>query len=257
MFAMDLATVRLLLICAVVAIAVLWFVIRRQRKGKRFNRRSGRPMDLGPLFDEQDLGIDPEEQPQQEATPTEDEARRAPTIQTKAQTEERPKLTPSLGGASDALKDKEVDDRNVISIHLRARKREGFSGKNLVAIFNRFNLVFGDMDIYHRRIQVNGRSETAFSVLNGKEPGTLKPIDLDTGSSCIIFFIQTQNCHNPLRSFEEMVDVAKRFASSLDGLLYDDLGSNLTEQTLNYYRDQIKELMLAKRIQEARRNVEH
>ena len=54
-----------------------------------------------------------------------------------------------------------------------------------------------------------------------------------------------------------MVDVAKRFAASLDGLLYDDLGSNLTEQTLNYYRDQIKELMLAKRIQEARRNVEH
>ena len=80
-----------------------------------------------------------------------------------------------------------MDDRNVICIHLRARKREGFSGKNLVAIFNRFNLVFGDMDIYHRRIQVNGRSETAFSVLNGKEPGTLKPIDLDSGSSCIIF----------------------------------------------------------------------
>ncbi len=263
MFFADIVTVRLLLFCAVISVVVVWGIVAWQRKQKSYPPK--RIRGVGPLFgdedeseegagtlggtdrpaEKEDVGLERERQePKKSKISFLKKRFQKPEQEGPASTPEVTKPKPEEKSSS--------DNRNVIYIELRARKREGFGGKNLEAVFHRFNLTFGDMGIYHRQIRVGQKTDTSFSVLNGKEPGTLRPEDMESGISTIIFFIQTQNCSNPLRSFGEMTDVARQCARYLDGLLYDDLGSNLTEQTLRYYCEKIKEWMLAKRTEEAR-----
>ena len=261
MFFADIVTVRLLLFCAVLSVFVIWGIVAWQRKQKSYPQQ--RIRGAGPLFgdeyeseedaggiegtdhtaEKEDAGLERQE-PQNSKISFLRKRLQKPKQEEPASTPEVTKPKPEEKLSS--------DNRNVIYIELRARKREGFGGKSLEAVFHRFNLTFGDMGIYHRQIRVGQKMDTSFSVLNGKEPGTLRPEDMESGISTIIFFIQTQNCSNPLRSFGEMTDVARQCARYLDGLLYDDLGSNLTEQTLRYYCEKIKERMLAKRTEEAR-----
>ena len=262
MFFADIVTVRLLLFCAVLSIAVIWGILTWQRKQKSYPQQ--RIRGAGPLFgdeyeSEEDASTIEETDHTSEKTDsvsdrTEPKNSKISFLKKRFQKpeQEEPASTPKVTKQPKPEEKLSSDDRNVIYIELRARKREGFSGKSMEAIFHRFHLTFGDMGIYHRQIRVGQKTDTSFSVLNGKEPGTLRPEDMEAGISTVIFFIQTQNCSNPLRSFGEMTDVARQCARYLDGLLYDDLGSNLTEQTLRYYCEKIKERMLAKRTEEAR-----
>ena len=87
------------------------------------------------------------------------------------------------------------------------------------------------------------------------EPGTLKKEDLEAkGTPIIIFFVRLHSCHQPLKAFNEMVDVAQQCALLLDGQLYDDRDSHLASQTVSYYRDLIREFILNEQVRQARKD---
>lgn len=152
--------------------------------------------------------------------------------------------------------EKKKDNFNkIIAINLRARSGERFNGKILLSMFYRFNLIFGKMEVFHRLIKIGVKEEHVFSIINGEEPGTLKPEDLEVSNTHrIIFYITLHDSYNPLKCFDEMLEVAKKFAVSIDGKLYDDHGSVLSEQNINYHRDIIKDFLHNKKIASKRDN---
>lgn len=226
MFAMDIEMARLLLISAGIALSVMLVILMYRRKKVSVRRNRLADVRLGPLFD-----TDGEEE---SPAPREDEAEDMDADMDIAPAPQQ-----------EAVQKPAPDNRNVISIHLRARRREGFDGKQLLTALARFDLEYGEMDIFHRKLQVGTQQKVSFSVLNGVEPGTLKREDLESnGTPVIIFFVRLHNSHQPLRSFNEMMDVARQIAYLLDGQLYDDQGSNMTDQTLGYYRSIVREFIL-------------
>ena len=221
MFAVDDSILRLFLLSAAISLIIVLLILR-YRKRKRIVRRSRiMEVDMGPLF---------EEKRQEEKSEEADEEHLG--VENAERIKER-------------IATPEPNNRNVISINLRARRREGFAGKLLLAAFEKFHLESGEMDIFHRRLEVGAKKEVLFSILNGIEPGTLKREDLEeNGTSAVILFIRLHSSSYPLRSFNAMVDTAKQMAHLLDGHLYDDQGSNMTEQTLGYYRMLIRDFIL-------------
>ena len=122
MFALDTMTFRLLLISAALALIVILFVFSYHSRKTWGRRENPDEIHLGPLFDQ-----DEEQAAAEELSTTEDEDE--DTVENK---EEKP----------------DPDNRNVISISLRSRRREGFNGKQLLSTLERFNLEHGDMDIF-------------------------------------------------------------------------------------------------------------
>lgn len=232
MFAIDTATLRLLLICGALALIILLIFIKYRRKKHTARRQSINEIPLGPLFSS-------DEEEEEKAA---QETRVIQGIQEEA--DESPIATESKPPRPDP------DNRNVISITLRARRREGFNGKQLLATLARFNLEYGEMNIFHRTIRTGEKKNTSFSILNGIEPGTLNPEELEeTSTPTIIFFIRLHSCDQPLKAFAEMIDIAQQFSHLLDGQLFDDQGSHLSEQTIVYYKDLIREFLLGHQAQ--------
>ncbi len=220
MFAIDTATLRLLLICAAMALIILLVFIKYRRRRQTVRRQQIDEIPLGPLFsvDKEEEEKDQEQEQQQSEDPI--------------VTEDQPTKP-------------DPDNRNVISITLRAKRREGFAGRQLLSTLARFNLEHGDMNIFHRIIRTGEKKNISFSILNGMEPGTLNPEELEEANTpAIIFFIQLHGCNQPLKAFAEMIDMAQQFSHLLDGQLFDDQGSHFSEQTITYYKDLIREFLL-------------
>lgn len=147
---------------------------------------------------------------------------------------------------------KKNEDVKIICLQLHARKQEGFNGHTLLSIFERHDLEFGKMDVFHRQVNLGGQDKHAFSVINGEEPGTLIPEEIkDKSTQRIMFYISLNECYNPLKSFDDMLDVAQKFAVSLDGLLCDDQGCGLSEQNIEYQRDLVREFVIRHRLKVA------
>ena len=277
---MDIFSFRVLSILIILLLSAAWLFlyIKKKQKPASSNHRT-RDFDdhiMGPLFSPED-----KETQQSQQTPQEEEESQVQRELQQAdegveqQTQTRSKTSPPRksrvaalmgkkkkieGSSTEQNKQKKGKGANdnapsVISLCLRARRREGFNGRMLLSMFDRFNLVFGKMDVFHRRIQVGGKEESSFSVINGEKPGTLKPEDMEESSTHrIMFYISLYDCYSPLKSFDEMVDVAKQFAVSLDGNLYDDQGSSLSEQNIEYHRDIIKDFLHKQRVAMAEDN---
>jgi len=220
MFAIDATTLRLLLICGALALIVLLVFIKYRRRKQTVRRQHINEIPLGPLFSVEEEAEEKEQKKQQEE-------------------KEDPIVTESQPPKPDP------DNRNVISVTLRTKRREGFNGKQLLSTLARFNLEHGDMNIFHRIIHTGEKKNTSFSILNGIEPGILNPEELKKGNTpAIIFFIRLHGCNQPLKAFAEMIDIAQQFSHLLDGQLFDDQGSHLSEQTIVYYKDLIREFLL-------------
>lgn len=228
----DAATVNLLLICAALAVIILLIIHKYLSRNRLPARRQNiNEIPLGPLFGSEEEEEEKEEKGGQQAEQQEERINEEPT----AAAGERQSSKP------------EPDNRNVISITLRSRRREGFNGKQLLATFTKFNLEYGDMHIFHRIIRAGEKKDVSFSVLNGVEPGTLNPQEVQEANiPAIIFFIRLHSCNQPLKAFAEMTDVAQQFGHLLDGQLFDDQGSHLSPQTIVYYKDLIREFLLAR-----------
>ena len=277
---MDIFSFRVLSILIILLLSAAWLFlyIKKRQKPASSNHRT-RDFDdhiMGPLFSPGDK----ETQQTQEESEAEDDSQTQQELQQEGegveqQTQKESKTPPPRKSRVAALigkrkkaeessteknkqkKGKGANDNapSVISLCLRARRREGFNGRMLLSMFDRFNLVFGKMDVFHRRIQVGGKEENSFSVINGEKPGTLKPEDMEESNTHrIMFYISLYDCYSPLKSFDEMVDVAKQFAVSLDGNLYDDQGSSLSEQNIEYHRDIVKDFLHKQKVAAAEDN---
>lgn len=133
----------------------------------------------------------------------------------------------------------------VLVINVVAKPDREFVGVDLLPVLLTSGLRFGDMSIFHRHIEADSRSPVLFSVANIVNPGTfdLNQInDFSTRGLC--FFMTLPNVANSMQAFDKMLDVAQQVRIALDGDLKDDNRSVMTAQTIEHYRQRVRDFDL-------------
>lgn len=143
------------------------------------------------------------------------------------------------GPNAEALADR-PEPEVVLVIHVLAKAGEGFSGSDLLYLFNSCDLRFGEKDIFHRFEQADGNGQIQFSISQSHEPGTFHPESIESDRvRGLSFFMSLPGARRPLEAYEAMSGMAMTVARNLKGEILDGSHSALTPQTMEHERQQI------------------
>ena len=142
-----------------------------------------------------------------------------------------------------------VEPEIVLVINVMAPKGVKFSGAALLDVVLAQGLRFGGMNIFHRHASERGDGNVLFSMANIVVPGTF---DLSTMKAMItpgvsLFLAlplegdEGDVPSSSLKAFELMLRTAKAIADTLDGELKDENRSVLTSQTIEHYRQRVRD----------------
>jgi len=119
---------------------------------------------------------------------------------------------------------------------------QGLSGADLRRVFNACDMRFGEMNIFHRFEKANAQGNIQFSVANSLEPGSFDLNTLDElDTTGISLFMSLPGPDNAMEAFDAMAEVALVFARNFNATLCDDSHSDLNPQTLEHYRQRIRD----------------
>ena len=140
--------------------------------------------------------------------------------------------------------DKDPGYSQVLVINVMARPKTSIQGDELLPILLGAGLRFGEMSIFHRHADRKG-GPVLFSVANALNPGTFDLNDIsDFNTQGVCFFMTLPNVANNMLAFEQMLATAKHVQSVLDAELKDDNRSVMTAQTVEHYRQRIRDFDL-------------
>ena len=133
----------------------------------------------------------------------------------------------------------------VLVINVAAKPDREFYGVDLLQALLGSGLRFGDMSIFHRHFDQDPSSPVMFSVANMVNPGTfdLNQIN-DFATRGVCFFMTLPNVANSMQAFDRMLDAAQQLRIALDGDLKDDNRSVMTAQTIEHYRQRVRDFDL-------------
>ncbi len=128
----------------------------------------------------------------------------------------------------------------IIAINVLARSDARMNGSDLLEIFVRNALRYGDMKIFHRIEPAS--KEVQFSVASAVEPGIFDLSAMEHfNTPGITLFMTMPGPGKPLDVFDDMLAVAKDLSSSLGAELKDEQLSVMTAQTIEHCRARIAE----------------
>ena len=147
----------------------------------------------------------------------------------------------------DMSADEELADSGfseVLVINVMARPGTSIQGDELLPALLGAGLRFGDMSIFHRHADRRG-GPVLFSVANALNPGTFDLNEISHFSTQgVTFFMTLPNVANNMLAFEQMLATARHVQSALDADLKDDNRSVMTAQTVEHYRQRIRDFEL-------------
>lgn len=139
----------------------------------------------------------------------------------------------------------EFEQSEVLVLNVTAKDGRVFAGDDLLHILITSGLKFGDMNIFHKRLSKDNQGAVIFSVANMLNPGTFDLNKMDEFTTLgISFFLALPTPINNLDAFEQMLDVAQRIRDTLGGDLKDDHRNGMTAQTIEHYRQRIRDFEL-------------
>jgi cell division protein ZipA len=153
--------------------------------------------------------------------------------------ESTPKAKPStVPGAGSPKRAPEL----LIILHIAARAPRRFVGPELQHALEAEDLRFGDMDIYHRLVEVDGEQQMLFSVTNAVKPGTLTPEELpELETPGLSLFMRLPGPVPGPNALERLLEAAEGLAGRLDGELQDESRSALSAQMREHLRERVRE----------------
>ena len=246
---MDGLRLILLILGVVVVIGVYLFAREQGRKKIRNQARSAgrepvlgmdgqRPSDL----DEERLGEElarMETALREEGRPVPEAGPREPVIITTSRSRSRPAA--SAREAAGPASPPPVEDK-IVTLHVMAPAHSPFRGKDLLRAFELGGLEYGDMNIYHRFITVDGQPRNAWFLANLVNPGTFDPGQMDGFSTPgVSLFLRLPGPAEGVRALDDMVETARRLASELNGELRDETRSALSRQRIEHLRSEVLE----------------
>ena len=128
-------------------------------------------------------------------------------------------------------------------IHVKAAQDQQFYGSDLLEFILDNGLRFGAMGIFHRHLGEDGEGPVLFSMANMVKPGTFDLHTFEDFSTIgLSFFLALPTVNGEhLQAFETMLSTAQNLAEKLSGELKDEQRSVLTRQTIEHYRERIRD----------------
>jgi len=141
------------------------------------------------------------------------------------------------------------DAELVLVIHTIARNPDGFSGAELLFLFNSCDLRYREKDIFHRFEEAGGEGCIQFSVAQMRNPGVFDPaIMADQSFSGLSFFMSLPGAKRPLEAYEAMSEMAMVVSRNLKADVLDGDHSAMTPQTMEHERQQILDFERKRRL---------
>ena len=133
----------------------------------------------------------------------------------------------------------------IIVLNVVARGGREFRGDDLLEVLITSGLKFGEMNIFHQRFRGTNNGPVIFSVANILNPGTFDLNSIHEFSTVgVSLFLALPSPINNLEAFDLMLGVAQRIREELDGELKDDHRNVMTAQTIEHYRQRIRDFEL-------------
>ena len=133
----------------------------------------------------------------------------------------------------------------VIVLNVVARGGQEFMGDDLLEVLITRGLKFGEMNIFHQRFRGTNNGPVIFSVANILNPGTFDLNSIHESSTVgVCLFLALPSPINNLEAFDLMLGVAQSIREELDGELKDDHRNVMTAQTIEHYRQRIRDFEL-------------
>ncbi len=148
-----------------------------------------------------------------------------------AGTQEEPKAEPEM---------------QVIVLNVHCAGQEPFVGTQLFNSMQQNGLIYGEMNIFHRHVDLSGNSKVLFSVANMMQPGTLEHVNpAEFTTKGISFFMTLPGFGEAEQNFNLMLRTAQQIADDMGGNVLDDHRNLMTPDRLAAYRRQIVEFKAA------------
>jgi len=129
------------------------------------------------------------------------------------------------------------------SLNVLAIGPTGFSGRMIDEAARLVGLQFGAMNIYHRKNEQALGCQHLFSLANLYKPGEFDPEKLDRfRTQGLTLFMNVPCTYQPVRVFDQMVEVARVLCRRLEGRMDDNDHRPLTDQGLMVIRTQIERI---------------
>ena len=206
------------------------------------------PMLMDSLVDDNDQAT---EAPSTSDTPEEPKAE--PIVAVGARMQSSPKAQQTTHSANKPRYESKYADhqqqqaatspKDVLVIHVRAQENEYFYGDDLLELILDNGLRFGAMDIFHCHAGEDGEGPVLFSMANMVKPGSFDLHSFEELSTVGVsfFLILPTETESNMQAFERMLSTATRIAEKLHGELQDENRSVLTKQTMEHYRERIRD----------------
>ncbi len=133
----------------------------------------------------------------------------------------------------------------VLVLNVMAHEGREFQGDALMHAVITSGLKFGEMNIFHLRYGNDSKGPVVFSLANILNPGTFDLNNMSDFSTIgVSLFLALPVAGNNYDAFEQMLDVAQELCESLDGELKDDHRNVMTAQTIEHYRQRVRDFEL-------------
>lgn len=137
-------------------------------------------------------------------------------------------------------------EMQVIVLNVHCAGDDPFIGTKLFDSMQQNGLIYGEMNIFHRHVDLSGNGKVLFSVANMMHPGTLEHGDPAEFSTKGISFFMTLPCYGEAdQNFNLMLRIAQQIADDMGGNVLDDQRNLMTPDRLASYRRQIVEFNAA------------
>jgi cell division protein ZipA len=115
-------------------------------------------------------------------------------------------------------------------------------------------LRYGDMNIFHYHAGEDGEGPVLFSMANMVKPGNFDLHSFETFSTVgLSFFLALPSASGEhMRAFELMLSTIQKMASALPGELKDEQRSVLTKQTIEHYRERVRDFSRRQQLQKSK-----
>ena len=116
-------------------------------------------------------------------------------------------------------------------LFIAAKEGKALSGDKILEVLPKYQMAFGEMDLFHYPIEDNGQPSKLFSIANGVEPWTLNPKDM-AGSETpgLSIMMQLPSPIDDRDAIEILVSTTQLIAQDIDGVLKNDTQQTFSKQ---------------------------
>ena len=158
------------------------------------------------------------------------------------------KLASSPSEDASDIREKSISEQplEILVVNVMAKEGRLIRGEELLNFFETQALHYGEMGIFHKYVDDDFKSSSIFRVVNMLNPGTFDLKEMNEFTTFgVSFFLSLPSCMNNFDAFEYMLLVAKNLQESLGAELRDDQRNAMTEQTIEHYRQRVRDFELA------------